>query len=109
MAIQEIVFGGQEMSCFGYEAVTVSNTAIGFTAGTITPTTGRPCSRAIFTVETDQIRFTYDGSTTPTNTVGHLVEAGDRVVIEGIKNVSNFRAIRVTSDASIKCTYERFN
>lgn len=109
MAISELVIGGQNTTCMGYEAITVSDTAIGFTAGTITPTDGsNPAIVAVLIVEDDQVRFTYDGSTTPTDAIGQLLDPGDRIVIQGVKNISNFRMIRVTGDASVKCSYERF-
>ena len=106
LSIQPIT--GADLVAFDHEAVTVATTAIGFTTGTIAPATGRPAHRALVTLETGQIRFTYD-STTPSTTVGHLLEIGDTLVIEGISNVAAFRAIRTgATSGAIKCTFERF-
>ena len=99
---------GQELTVFAYEAVAISNASKGFTSATYSPATYGPASRAFITVETDQIRWTCDGSTVPTSTVGHLANDGDIVIIEGINNVKNFRCIRVNTDASIKVSYSRF-
>ncbi len=99
---------GQDLTAFAYEAIPVSNTAIGFTTATYAPTTYGPAHRAFVTVETDQIRWTCDGSTTPTNEIGHLANVGDAIEIEGIKNVANFKAIKVTNNASLKVSYSRF-
>ena len=87
------------------ESITVSNTAIGFTAGTISPGDGAIPVKAVFTVETAQIRFTVDG-TTPTASIGLLVQIGDIITINGQSDINAFRAIRVTStDATIQPVY----
>ena len=99
---------GQELTVFAYEAIAVSNSAKSFTTATYAPATYGPASRAFVTVETDQIRWTCDGSTTPTSTVGHLANEGDVIEIEGIQNIGNFKCIRVTTDASINVSYSRF-
>lgn len=110
MPLITIPQSGADLVAMGHETVTVDNTGggKGFTASVITPTSGRPAQRAFLTLETASIRFTYDG-TAPTTTVGHLMNAGDVLVIEGIANVSAFRAIRTGSTSgALVCTYERF-
>ena len=91
----------------GYEAITV-NTVIGFTAGLRVPTTGffadKPAWKVVCTLETDQIRFTVDG-TTPTSSVGHLMSITDTLVLEEPHEIANFQAIKVTNNASLKVTY----
>lgn len=102
---------------FGYahEAITVDNTSGGksLTASNYRQTLignnvvqNRDAERALITVETDQIRWTYDG-TAPTSTVGHLAEAGDAIELLGYENIVKFRAIRVTNNATIRVTYDR--
>ena len=87
------------------ESITVSNTAIGFTTATIEPGNGTIPAKAVFAVETAQIRFTVDG-TTPTSSVGLLVQVGDIITIKGQSDIQSFRAIRVTStDATIQPVY----
>ena len=98
-----------EFQTVGYEAITVSSTAIGFTAAKILPTTGdfkaHRCQAVFATLETDSIRFTLDG-TTPTNLIGHLLTSGQNLTIRNAVDIVNFRAIRVTSDASLKVTFK---
>lgn len=99
--------GGQDLTVFAYEDITVSSTAIGCTTATIAPTTHGPAHRAFITTETDSIRWTVDG-TTPTSSKGHLSYAGEAIEIEGIANVAAFRAIRVTTNATLRVSYARF-
>ena len=94
------------MSAYAYEAITVSSTAIGFTAAKLALAQSlykRDIKEVLVTVETNPFRFTVDG-TTPTSTVGHLLNAGDIYTCNG-EDASKFRAIRTGSDASLKCTY----
>lgn len=94
------------MGAYAYEAITVSSTAIGFTAAKLSSAEslyGRGIKEVLVTVETNPIRFTVDG-TTPTSTVGHLLNAGDIYTCNG-EDATKFLAIRTGSDASIKCTY----
>ena len=63
------------------------------------------CRKAFLALETAQIRFRYDGGD-PTATVGHLMNPGDILTLEGI-GVNNFRAIRTGStDGLLSVTYE---
>jgi hypothetical protein len=92
----------------GYEALSV-DTAVGFTAAKILPVSGnflgQPCQEVFCTLETDQIRFTLDG-TTPTNLIGHLLEVGQNLTLKNPSDIKNFRAIKVTAAASLKCTFK---
>lgn len=92
----------------GYEALSV-DTAIGFTSTKILPTSGdflgQPCQEVFCTLETDQIRFTLDG-TTPTSLIGHLLEAGQNLTLKNPSDIKNFKAIKVTTTASLKCTFK---
>lgn len=90
---------------YGTESITVSNTVIGFTDATINPGTGNKPFKAVFTIETAQIRFTVDG-TTPTTTVGFLGNINDVVTINGQHDIQAFKAIRTGStDAVIQPIY----
>lgn len=94
---------------YAYEAITVSTTAVGFTATTITPTSAslRPATAAIITLETADIRYRYDG-TNPTATEGHAAASGSTIVVRGANNVLRFRMIRSgASDATARVTYLR--
>jgi hypothetical protein len=84
-----------------YESITVSTTAIGFTAASISGKT-----KAMCTLESQNIRFRIDG-TAPTTTEGHILENGNILYIEGGVSMSNFSAIRDDAvDGTLKCTYE---
>ena len=99
---------GSDLTAFDYEAITVSTTSVGFTAGTITPSGARPAHAARVTAETAQMRYRFDGGD-PTSTEGHLLDIGDIVDIEGINNVSNARFIRTTATSgTIRCTFLRY-
>ena len=94
------------MKAIAREAITVSSTAIGFTESVlVAPRRGSmdEIVRAEFVVETDDIRFTQNG-TVPTSSVGTPAYVGDVIVIEA-PNIEAFRAIRVTNNAAIDVTY----
>ena len=92
---------------FAFETITVAGTAIGFTAGTYQPTGEVGAKRAIVTCETAQVRFRYDG-TDPSATVGHLLDIGNKLEIEGYTNISLFRAIRTGgTSGALSVTFER--
>lgn len=86
------------MANFGYESLTVSSTAVGIDDSV---RDGR--DRALITVEADQIRFRTDGPA-PTSSEGHLVDAGSSIILESAEELVNFKAIRVTTDATLKVT-----
>ena len=91
---------------FAYEALTVAGTAVGFTTATLEDADGN-AQKIFATLETAQIRYTLDG-TTPTSTVGHLLEVGDTLQITGSDDIVAFRAIRTGgTSASLKVTYSR--
>lgn len=91
-----------------YETITVSSTAIGFTAGKILLNLAGGAHKraiaAIVSAETQPMRFTING-TTPTTTVGHLMAAGDYYTIQGEANVAAFKAIRTGTDGTLQVTY----
>lgn len=89
---------GQTFSAF--ETITVSSTAIGLTAGSIN---GK--SIAFLTLETAQIRYRLDG-TNPTASVGHILDAGDNLSLDGVGTLANLKMIRVGgSDGTIQASY----
>ena len=83
-----------ELYAAATEVLTVDNTTggVGFTTSK-TLINGVRASKAIFVLEAGQCRFTVDG-TTVTTTVGHLIEIGDVVTVEGAHAVRLFKAIR---------------
>ena len=70
---------------------------------TVTPAT--PATFALITVETDQIRWRADGGAA--TSASHLANNGDVIELQGTNAVANFRAIRVTADATIRMSYAR--
>lgn len=98
-----------EFETGGYEAITV-NTEVGFTAGKIRPTSGKfkdqTCQAVFCTLETDDIRFTLDGSTTPSSTTGHRLYAGENLTLTNANDIANFKCIKVTTNASLRVTFK---
>jgi hypothetical protein len=83
-----------------YEAITVAGTAVGLTAATIL---GK--ETAIITVETAQVRVTLDG-TTPTSTVGHILEVGDVLEIDSSEGLTKASFIRTGgTSGTLRCSY----
>lgn len=67
----------------------------------------RSAVRVFITVEGGQIRYNYDG-TAPTSTTGHLLNAGDALVLVADDAIANFRAIRTGgTSGTLMVTYER--
>lgn len=81
------------VSYVAFEQITVANTAIGFTAARITPPGFNQATLASCRLRTAQISFAYDG-TTPTTTVGQLLEVGDTLTLSGHDLLMRFLAIR---------------
>lgn len=88
------------MNSYTQESITVANTAIGFTAATINRGDGNTPARAVFVVETAQIRFRVDGGD-PTTTVGLLLDIGDEVTITGEHDIEKFKAIRTGGTSGV--------
>lgn len=93
------------VSYIAFEQVTVANTAIGFTAGKINPAGQNQATLAVCRLETAEIRYTLDG-TTPTSSVGTLMEIGDMLAVQGNDVLRKFSAIRTGgSSGQLDCTY----
>lgn len=60
---------------------------------------------AVLNLESQPIRYTLDG-TAPTTTYGHLLVAGQWLIIQGAGNIAKFRAIRTTgSSGTLQAEY----
>lgn len=88
------------------EAITVSNTAIGFTAAKISIAGTGTAIMAVCAVESNAIR-TRDDATDPTAGVGTAWAVGDKFFVCGKVAVSQFKAIRQSADATLFCIYYR--
>lgn len=92
---------------YAFEQLTVTNAVQVLSPSKyMVATTPGGALSAFLTSETDSIRYTYDG-TTPTTTVGHLLLKNQSIVLVGQNQMSQFKCIRVTTDATISITYER--
>lgn len=92
-----------------FETVTVSTVSIGGTAAKLLINQAggghKRAIRAFITIESAAIRVRYDG-TAPTAAVGHALNAGDSLTVDGEGNVANLRMIRSGAvDASASVTY----
>jgi len=81
----------------GYQQLAVSSTAVALTvpAGT---------TRAVCKVATNAIRYRDDG-VNPTATVGYPVAANGELELHGTEQLSAFKAIRQSSDATLDILY----
>lgn len=104
MAGRVVVHGGKPS--YEFEKITVSSTAVGIAATKVSrPSTTagqeRTAEFALITVETDSVRYRTDG-TNPDATTGHLLTAGDVLQLDNFDDIRRFKAIRVTTDATIQ-------
>jgi len=86
-----------------FEKITVSSTPIGFTVVKI----GNPAAPAVAaacSLEGADIRWRSDGIN-PTTTVGHLMSTGEKIMLKGNGDIKNFKAISVTTNGTLSCTY----
>lgn len=99
---------------FDSESITVAGTSIGFTASKIVPTSQSPATGDL---RADLATCNNTGAasisilstgTAATSSNGLIVPAGGTFQVWGYNDISNFRAIRVTSTSStIVCIYSR--
>ena len=86
-----------------YEAVTVDATVggVSLTAATYGRARAGQCR-----LETGQIRYTTDGTTAPTSTVGIIVSPMEWIILGNANEIKNFKAIRTgTASGSLRCFY----
>ncbi len=101
----------------GRETKTVDNTAggVGLTATVYKDKDGggqfKQDARIAFItidgdIETNDIRWTVDGTAPVAGTTGHLAQAGDVIELKGFGNITKFRAIREgASSGTLQVTY----
>lgn len=93
----------------GHEAITIASPTggIGFTAALITAAgagVNKDAKEVFCSLETANMRFTLDG-TTVSSTVGHTLASGETLTLKNRSDIVNFRAIKFSTDASLRCTY----
>jgi hypothetical protein len=90
-----------------FEAITVAATSIGFTAANINNLTGLhpSATQATCRLELAEIRYTID-RTTPSATVGVLLEIGDVLTLIGNDTLNDVRFFRTTAvSGQLDCHY----
>lgn len=96
------------MDPFAFETITVSTTAIGFTAATYAPTGEQQADMAISSFEGDDVRYREDG-TDPTTTSGHKVTNGSFLTTCGRPAIGQIKFIRDNAtDVTLYVSYYRF-
>lgn len=87
--------------CKNLEKITVSSTAIGLTAGFLTP----DVKDVLITCEDQDVRFRCDG-TDPTAAVGHPLATGDSIQLSKKETLAKLRFIRKGgTDGTIMVSY----
>jgi len=94
------------LESFADEQITVSSSAIGFTAGTFSPSGAQPAVYASFVVETNAIRYR-DSGLNPTSTVGIPMAAASAWAVCDTATISRVRFIRQSADATVSASYYR--
>lgn len=91
-----VAFGQSMIS----ETVTFASVAIGLSANTLAAIQS-PNARCSGTLESAAIRFTFDGTTTPTASVGEPMVIGQRITIQGYQQLANFLGIRTGATSGV--------
>lgn len=89
-----------------YEQITVSSTAVGFTAATFAPAGGIPADMAQITVETNALRYRDDGLN-PTAAIGFPILTNTAYTVCGLANIRTARFIRQSADGTLNVIYYR--
>ncbi len=86
------------VSYIGYQVLGPTSTpAVGLTVPT-------GATMAFISVETAPMRFWPDG-TVPTSSTGHLVNAGDMILLNSKSQLDNFKIIAVSTTGSLMISY----
>lgn len=95
--------------CYALVSGTVSNAVLSMTDFGFTAAQLADATRAFISCATAAIRTTWDGTTDPSVTVGHLfVQDGAPVELVGVENITNLRMIRAAgADAVVTISLER--
>ena len=91
---------------FAFEQITVSSTALGFTAATAFPDGLPGAAMAVVSVESNAVRYRADGIV-PTAAVGMPIAVDGVVTVCGALSIKRIKFIRVSSDATISVHYYR--
>lgn len=86
---------------------TVSSTALSLTDIGFDADEVAVADRMRVTVETQPLRYRYDGAVATTS-VGHQLVAGSVLILDGQQNIANFSIIAVSTDGAVFITLESF-
>ena len=104
--MQNIFVGPRNV--LGFETITVSTTAIGCTSTQVRKFSSgvrQEATSAFFTAEGANARYRMDG-TDPTASVGHLLNSGEALTVDGLENLTKLRFIRDdATDVTLSVTY----
>lgn len=98
--------GGAAGAAYDHEVLSVtSGAATGFSPAKINPPRSTSAKMVEITIETQNIRYRYDGQGSPTTTTGHQIVAGTQRFVIGINNINQFRMIAETGTATVRATF----
>lgn len=63
--------------------------------------------QAVVSVEGNSVRYTYDGTTAPTASVGHLLTSGQFIQFSGATTLANLRFIQTAATATLTVSYTK--
>ena len=93
---------------FAFEALTVTSGVQVLTSTKYKDnTTSGGATSAFITNYGAAIRYTYDNLTTPSSTVGHVLQDGGILVLQGQNQMANFKCYALSADSIISVTFER--
>ena len=98
-----MTMSGYERRVVGFETIAVSNAAGGIGPISGSAVTSGTTAAFFGPVETNSIRWRADG-TAPSATVGHLLQSGQTLYLEG-DAVRKILFIRVSADSALPVTY----
>ena len=91
---------------FGFTPLTPSQNGVTVVSATaLTVPTG--ATYAVVCVESQAVRWTWDGTTTPTASVGEPIPSGSCVAFSGASVLANLKFIQQTSAATIDVEYAK--
>lgn len=101
MAMNDVPKG----ACGAFEQLEVTLSAGSLTSGSYLDS-GAIATKAVIYVDSDVARIRYDG-TAPTTSIGHAIQSGEELTIEGGGNIAALQVIAVNSTAQINVHYIR--
>jgi hypothetical protein len=108
-----VQFGSRGALHLGFEQLTVSTSIVKLTVAKFSQqfsggVHGPGASGALITVDTNPIRVMFDEGTAVTNSLGHLLQPGSTLTVDGTENLRNLQFIQDASaggSAKINVTY----